>query len=584
MEMNGTPVLAGQKSVPNNSHSLPAKLGPHHVRSASHGTPTGGRRPQNHAAKAARLAEAMQAQQHSFDEEDEGEVQFSPIPRQRSTPTPIIARDHSPAKPLKLLDNLPGPLRSGYTDSTSVGTRSASTGRSFRSRVTNVVPSPVTLPRPRPTNPAAVRISDAPSEKNPEHRTRSSIIEFPKLTGRKETPNSTTQRETDALNDQIDLLADENQSLLDKLRRLEEKLQESEMRSRELEKQVASVGEGVSLESRHKLRLEQAAKQREAALIAAKEQSKDAKDEEIASLRIESQTARDEALVAAEVAREAEFEAKALRTMTDRMILTQEEMEEVVLKRCWLARYWALAHRHGVHPEIANAKHEHWSSLAPLPLEVVLSAGQKAREEPSPHVPTAAANDGNETKIGQRKARAMRDVNDITGDGNIESMLSVEKGLRELASLKVEDAVVLSMARSRRVSFIQVDSGRKFDGLKTLQALELSAEEAEDVQFKQAWLIYFWRRAKNYDVEVDIADERLEFWVTRSNQQPTSQDVVDVARGLEQLRKLGIEEQLWEVSRKEIAQEVANYKLVDPESTSSSHLQRLASSLSVQSL
>jgi hypothetical protein len=57
-----------------------------------------------------------------------------------------------------------------------------------------------------------------------------------------------------------------------------------------------------------------------------------------------------------------------------------------------------------------------------------------------------------------------------------------------------------------------------------------------------------------------------------------------VARGLEQLRKLGIEEQLWEVSRKEIAQEVANYKLVDPENTSSSHLQRLASSLSVQSL
>jgi hypothetical protein len=85
----------------------------------------------------------------------------------------------------------------------------------------------------------------------------------------------------------------------------------------------------------------------QAALIAAKEQSKDAKDEEIASLRIESQTARDEALVAAEVAREAEFEAKALRTMTHRMILTQEEMEEVVLKRCWLARYWALAHRHG---------------------------------------------------------------------------------------------------------------------------------------------------------------------------------------------------------------------------------------------
>jgi hypothetical protein len=31
----------------------------------------------------------------------------------------------------------------------------------------------------------------------------------------------------------------------------------------------------------------------------------------------------------------------------------------------------------------------------------------------------------------------MSDINDMTGVGNIESMLSVEKGLRELASLKV---------------------------------------------------------------------------------------------------------------------------------------------------
>jgi zona occludens toxin (predicted ATPase) len=32
---------------------------------------------------------------------------------------------------------------------------------------------------------------------------RPSIIEFPKLTGRKEPPNSTTRRETAALNDQV---------------------------------------------------------------------------------------------------------------------------------------------------------------------------------------------------------------------------------------------------------------------------------------------------------------------------------------------------------------------------------------------
>jgi hypothetical protein len=38
---------------------------------------------------------------------------------------------------------------------------------------------------------------------------------------------------------------------------------------------------------------------------------------------------------------------------------------------------------------------------------------------------------------GAKKSKPTRDVNDITGDGNIESMLAVEKGLRELASLKV---------------------------------------------------------------------------------------------------------------------------------------------------
>lgn len=33
--------------------------------------------------------------------------------------------------------------------------------------------------------------------------------------------------------------------------------------------------------------------------------------------------------------------------------------------------------------------------------------------------------------------RSNRDLSDLTGEGNIESMLSVEMGLRELASLKV---------------------------------------------------------------------------------------------------------------------------------------------------
>lgn len=35
------------------------------------------------------------------------------------------------------------------------------------------------------------------------------------------------------------------------------------------------------------------------------------------------------------------------------------------------------------------------------------------------------------------RRKLVRDINDLTGEGNIESMLSVEMGLREMASLKV---------------------------------------------------------------------------------------------------------------------------------------------------
>lgn len=72
----------------------------------------------------------------------------------------------------------------------------------------------------------------------------------------------------------------------------------------------------------------------------------------------------------------------------------------------------------------------------------------------------------------------------------------------------------------------------------------------------QAWLLYFWARAKLLGVEEDIADERLQFWISRSSGEtpPTSHDAVDVERGMLELRKLGIEQQLWEACRKETEQ------------------------------
>lgn len=35
----------------------------------------------------------------------------------------------------------------------------------------------------------------------------------------------------------------------------------------------------------------------------------------------------------------------------------------------------------GIHAEVAGLKYEYWSSFAPLPVEVVLAAGQRAKEE-----------------------------------------------------------------------------------------------------------------------------------------------------------------------------------------------------------
>lgn len=35
----------------------------------------------------------------------------------------------------------------------------------------------------------------------------------------------------------------------------------------------------------------------------------------------------------------------------------------------------------GICADIAGSKHEYWSSFAPLPFELVISAGQKAKEE-----------------------------------------------------------------------------------------------------------------------------------------------------------------------------------------------------------
>ncbi|OWM66994.1 hypothetical protein CDL15_Pgr000446 [Punica granatum] len=347
--------------------------------------------------------------------------------------------------------------------------RSTSASRPHFVKPVSVVPAsiPISL---KPTT------APAPAETPVEHRRERSMLSVDwDNTNFKDT---SSMRSNSALQDELDMLQEENDSLLEKLRLAEERCEEAEARTQQLEKQAALR----VLSQKH------------------------GRMEDIAALRVEAETARDEVSSAMEKLYE-------LRAMNQRAMLTQEEKEEVVLKRCWLARYWNLCVRH--------------------------------------------AYDDSE-----RRYLPPRDLNENSGELTIESMLLVEKGLRELVSLKVEDAVLFAMAQQRRRNTKRSNAPEELrlptEGLT--ESYELSEGEAEDVQFKQAWLTYFWRRAKNHGLEDDIAEERLMFWINQAGRPSGSHDAVAVERGLLELRKLGIETQLWEESRRGIGQDPSNSK------------------------
>ncbi|XXG84128.1 hypothetical protein AAC387_Pa10g1718 [Persea americana] len=503
-----SPAYVSQNSISSSLGASPV-MSPvlRHARTGS-SVGTNFRRAQNNAAKAAaqRLARVMSHQSpDDGDEDDDDEimVSYSATSAGAGMRAGRPARSPSPKAPARS----PSPALGRNSIEHTASIRMTSAAKlSVAAKPTSIVPPSKSFIRPQTIVP-----SPEPPTENERDRRFSPSIDVGNVNGR-ETGYHRFTASTSSLQDELDMLQEENERMLEKLRLAEERCEEEETRARLLEKQVASLGEGVSLEARLINRKEAALQQREAALKAAAEA---ARNEEVATLRMEIESARNEAAFALERLQETGLEIKSLRAMSQRMILTKEEMEEVVLKRCWLARYWKLCVQYGIHAEIAGSKLDYWSSLAPLPLEIVLSSGQKAKEE------------------------------DSIGEGNIENMLLVEKGLRELALLKVEDAVAIAMTQQRRSN---LDTKLQNEGQNSVEAFELSKEECEDVLFKQAWLTCFWRRAKINGLYPDIVDERLQFWINHSTRSPTSQDSVEAERGLHELRKLGIESPLWEAS------------------------------------
>ncbi|CAL0302256.1 unnamed protein product [Lupinus luteus] len=420
------------------------------------------------------------------------------IVEQPSSARPITTNrtlDLSPSARTILVTRSPQPINA-YSDQPQQPPSARSLRHSGLSKVVPMVPSsvPITL---RPTSSAPI---DPPADIRKDRRLS---LDLGSMKVR-ETPSQ--KRPTTELEDELDMLQEENDNLIEKLRLAEERCEEAESRVRQLEQQAA---------------LRNASKNHRGFV-------------DDATLRADAEIARDEATTALE----------KLRLMTQRMILSREEMEEVALKRCWLARYWGLCVRH----EIAETKYKYWSSFSPDPVKVVLAAGEKAKQETD--------HDFDDTE-------AERELNELSGEGNIENMLFVEQGLRELTSLKVEEALAVAMAQHRRPNILKAGFS---DDLKLpiegqCDAFELSKEETEDVCFKQAWLTYMWRRAKKHEIEPDIADERLQFWINHNSKTPASQVAVDVERGLVEIKKLGIETQLWEDSRKELDPDGDNSKM-----------------------
>ncbi|KAK8456574.1 hypothetical protein SEVIR_3G040200v4 [Setaria viridis] len=453
------------------------------------------------------------------DDDDDYELSGPPI-ELSSTPRRTSTRSPSPS------------IGRYLADQTQVGRPPSLTNRYTAGKSVPMIPS---IKRPATSGAGTGAGSELPSPIPNRREQRRSVDLGSSMRGR---------RTSSSLHDEINTLQVENESMHDKLHLAEERSEDGDAKSMQMEREASDIGDAVETETILISRKDAALQQRKIAMRIASRRSSSASCDEIATLKSEAKAANNAVTSVSRRVKSAKSELGSLQATANRMILSQEEMEEVVLKRCWLARYWTLCSKLGIHSDIAEEKQEYWSSFAPLALEAVLSIGQKARDG------TLSDN----TEMDSRSK--MSDVNDISSDGNIESMLSVEKGLRELASLKVEDAIMLALAENRHIKPL---SGQASEGRSPSESLELSAEEREDVLFKQAWLTYYWRRAKNHDIEEDIADERLHFWIEQSKHPVTTTDVIEVERGLHELKKLGIESQLWDATRRALNDDLSNH-------------------------
>ncbi|KAJ4749957.1 coiled-coil protein [Rhynchospora pubera] len=520
--------ISSDASPPRSLHATSTPLQPHHRRNDSASLPGAPRRRQNAAARAAaqRLARAMASTgspENSSAEEDDLDDDLSSVhsfdtstPRRGSIRSSISQTSLESTTPRRrtpsqvsidlpsVRNRTPSPAMGRYLNEQSGSIRPTPIGQ------TAITGRPSTLPPGRQTlrPSASISASDLPALPAASRREKGMSFDLGNLVVKEEVPPSSLD-----LQDEIDVLQEQNDSILQKLHEAEERCEAGESKAQQLERKVSFLGDAPSNRI-HTL-------SRKGTML----QQRQANGGDTPKIDV------------------AKSELRSLKKMGRRMILCQEEQEEVMLKRCWLARYWELCKQYGIYADVAEEKYEYWSSVASDPLKTVLSAGKKARDD------TLAV--GADIKTDKHEALDMIDNNNTKE--NLLNMILVEKGMRELASLKVEDAVMIALTQKRLFCTKNLtDELLQAEGQIPGFVFDLSNEEKEDVKFKQAWLAYYWRRAKNHGIEEDIAEERLQFWVEQDNHSLSSQDALDVERGLHELKKLGIEALLWEATREGI--------------------------------
>jgi len=140
------------------------------------------------------------------------------------------------------------------------------------------------------------------------------------------------------------------------------------------------------------------------------------------------------------------------------LVLTPAEVEEAALKCCWLARYWGLARRFGIYPEISATQAEYWRTIAPPPAALLAAArALRARSGPADAAEALARFAPGGSGAGAGSARAPPARADSTPQLPPEALLAPGRGVA--ASLWPDMGTVPSSGHSTARSQAAGQSG-----------------------------------------------------------------------------------------------------------------------------